>query len=83
MEKMYSTIEASKVLGVSRMTVFNMIKGDRLRATKVGRNYVIGHHALEEALGRELGDAERADIDATVKRAVEEFGDTLKKLAKE
>jgi excisionase family DNA binding protein len=37
-----STTEAAEMLGVSRVTVFNMIKDKRIkRAIKVGRNYII------------------------------------------
>ena len=37
-----STIEAAEKMGVSRVTVFNMIKDGRIkRAVKVGRNYII------------------------------------------
>jgi uncharacterized protein len=37
-----STIQAAEKMGVSRVTVFNMIKDGRIkRALKVGRNYII------------------------------------------
>ncbi|MFH0820835.1 MAG: nucleotidyltransferase domain-containing protein [Candidatus Peregrinibacteria bacterium] len=37
-----STTEAAEKMGVSRITVFNMIKDGRIkRAIKVGRNYII------------------------------------------
>ena len=37
-----STIQAADIMGVSRVTVFNMIKDGRIkRAIKVGRNYII------------------------------------------
>lgn len=42
MNEFISTIEAAKKMGVSRVTVFNMIKDGRIkRAIKVGRNYII------------------------------------------
>ena len=36
-----STAEAAKILGVSRITVFNKIKTNKIPAIKIGRNFVI------------------------------------------
>lgn len=83
MEKLYSTIEASQLLGISRIAVFNKIKNGVLPAIKIGRNYAITQHALDRARGVLLNDADRREIDVAVQRTVKEFGETLKKLAQE
>lgn len=41
MEDYISTTEAAKLLEVSTVTIFNMIKDGRIKAQKVGRNYII------------------------------------------
>ena len=43
-----STTEAAKILKVTPVTVFNMIKDGRIQAIKVGRNYIIDKNTLQE-----------------------------------
>lgn len=80
-----STIEAAKVLGVSRVTVFNRIKKGLIKAEKVGGVYLIAASELRRIMGepRLLDDLERERIDAMVKRAVEQYGIALQMLGKE
>ena len=44
----YTTLSASKKLGVSVGTVYNLIHSGRLKATKVGKSYHIHPYALME-----------------------------------
>lgn len=83
MNRVYSTTEAGKVLGISRIAVFNRIRAGTLEAQRAGRNYVIAHEALERALGQSLSPADRKEIDASVKLAISDFGEAFKKLARE
>ena len=41
-----STAEAAKILGISRVAVFNRIKKGDISAWKVGRNYVVDRRSL-------------------------------------
>ncbi|MBU0578287.1 helix-turn-helix domain-containing protein [Patescibacteria group bacterium] len=41
MNDFISTAEAAKILGISRVSVFNKIKSGDIKAVKVGRNYII------------------------------------------
>lgn len=82
-KKMYSTVETAKILGLSRIEVFRKIKAGRIRAEKVGRNYVIAQDDLMETLGKLVGTSKREKIEKAVKRAVKEYGLTFKKLAEE
>jgi excisionase family DNA binding protein len=45
-EKLYSTPEVAKILGMSRIAVFKKIKTGKLKATKVGKGYVISKEDL-------------------------------------
>ncbi|MFH1161987.1 MAG: excisionase family DNA-binding protein [Candidatus Jorgensenbacteria bacterium] len=79
----YSTSEAARILKLSRVEVFRKIKSGRMRAEKVGRNYVIPAEAVMEALGKTVGTAKREEIGRSINRALKEYGDTFKRLAKE
>ncbi len=43
-----SSTEAAKILKVSSVTIFNMIQDGRIKAIKVGRNYIIDKTLLQE-----------------------------------
>lgn len=77
----YSTTEVAKLLGVSRITVFNMIKDGRLKAEKVGRNYLVPKNAL--GIEAELTKDQEKKITKAVKKTVKEYGETLRLLANE
>lgn len=83
MKDYISTTEAAKILGISRIAVFNKVKSGEIKATKVGRNYVIDKKDLPGFGGGELTDEQKKEIDEAVKRTVEEYGETLRLLGKE
>lgn len=49
-KKFVSTIQAAKVLGISRIAVFKRIKKGKLKATQIGRGYLIFRSELKNAL---------------------------------
>lgn len=46
MKKLLSTSQVAEILGISRIAVHKRIKAGKLKATKVGRNYVINDSDL-------------------------------------
>ncbi|MFH0837941.1 MAG: nucleotidyltransferase domain-containing protein [Patescibacteria group bacterium] len=48
MNNYISTTQAAGILKVTPVTVFNMIKDGRIKAVKVGRNYIIDRATLQE-----------------------------------
>ncbi|MDE1940603.1 MAG: excisionase family DNA-binding protein [Patescibacteria group bacterium] len=64
----YSTVEAAKLLHVSRITIFNRIKSGLIPAHKVGRNFVIGREDLEAALGHTITARQKDEIKRVVKK---------------
>ncbi len=80
---LYSTSEAAVILRLSRIEVFRKIKAGKIKAEKIGRNYVISYDSLTEALGKIVGTNKRMDIDRAIDRAMKEYGETFQKLAKE
>ncbi len=78
-----STSEAAKILGVSRITVFNRIKLGKIPAVKVGRNFVIRKSDVLKAAGELLTSGQKRDIDKAIKRATKQYGDVFRRLGKE
>jgi excisionase family DNA binding protein len=82
-KKFLSTVELADILGISRVAVFKKIKEGKIKAMKVGRNFIIDRSELEEILGKVLKNSDKKEIDNAVRRTVLEYGETLKKLGKE
>jgi len=79
----YSTIEAAKIFGVSRIRVFQWIKEGKIQATKVGRNFVIPYSSIVEKIGKTLGAEKKAEIEKTIEKATKQYEQTFKMLGKE
>ena len=79
----YSTTEAANIFKVSRKTIFIWIKNGKMKAEKVGRNFVIPHSSIIEKLGKELGTEKKAEIEKTIDRAIKTYEQTFRKLGKE
>lgn len=74
-----STTELAKIMGISRVAVYKKIKKGEIKATKVGRSYVIDKKDLG-IFKEELTRQEKEEINKAVKRVVKEYGETLKML---
>lgn len=85
LEKLYSSNEIARILGVSHVAVYKKIKAGNITAHKLGRNYIIKGKDLEEFLypTSHLTDRKRKIIEQIVKKVVDEYGEALNKLAKE
>ncbi len=53
-KEFYSTGEVARLLKISRIAVFNKIKGGKLPAIKVGKNYVIRREDLAAIFGEAI-----------------------------
>jgi len=80
-KKLYSCTEVAKMLGISRVAVFNKIKSGELKAYKVGNSYVID--GADILFGKNLPKTVKIDIEQVVKRAIKEYGEAFKRLGKE
>ena len=81
-DRYLSTVEAAKVMGISRVAVLKQIKNGRLRAERVGRNYIIDRNDLA-GIFKHITPGEKKRVSAAVKRVVKQYGPALKKLGKE
>ena len=76
-----STQEAAKLLGISRIAVFNKIKKGEILATKVGRNYIIDKKDLGIGPKTKLTPQEKKILDKAINKTFKEYGKTLKLLS--
>ncbi|MDO8676685.1 MAG: excisionase family DNA-binding protein [Candidatus Azambacteria bacterium] len=79
----YSTIEVGKILHISRVAVLKRIKSGKLKAERVGKNFIISNEAVMEALGKSIGKEKKEKIEHAVKKAVEQYEKTFKLLGRE
>ena len=79
----YTTSEAGKILGISRIAVLKRVKNGKLIATRVGKNYIFLKADLQEAAGISLSAEQKDEIKHVVKRAVKEYKVTFRRLGKE
>jgi len=80
----YLTIpELAKLLGVSRIAIYNRVKKGQIPASKIGKTYVITDRTIANILGKEVTKSGKKQIDTAVRKTVQEYGEVLKKLGKE
>lgn len=79
----YSTIEVANILRVSRKTVFQWARDGKIKAIKVGKNYIIPHSALLERLGKEIGSENKSEIENAINKALKDYEKTFRLLGKE
>lgn len=78
-----TTTELAKILGISRIAVFKKIKKGQIKAIRVGKNFVISKDSIPGVLGQVLSAEKKREIEAAVKKTVQEYGETLRLLGKE
>jgi len=80
----YITIpQLARLLGISRIAVYKKVKAGQIKAMRVGRIYVISNRDIAKILGKEISAKGKRQVDAAVKRTVLEYGEVLKRLAKD
>ena len=82
-EKYITIPELARLLGVSRIAIYNRVKKGQIPAIKVGRIYVITDQTIADILGKEVTERGKKRIDAAVHKTVREYGEVLKQLSKE
>ena len=78
-----STAELAKLLGISRITVFKKIKNGEIKATKVGRAFIIDKKDIPEIAGNALSEENKRGIEESVVKTIKEYGETLRLLGEE
>ena len=75
--------ELARLLGISRVAVYQRVKKGQIPAIKVGRIYMIPAGQVADILSRKLSDKEKLQIDEAVRKVVREYGELLKMLGRE
>ena len=75
--------ELAKILGISRIAVYNKIKKGQIKAIRIGRNFAIEQKYVLNVLGKALSEEDKRQIDNAVRKTVKEYGQTLKLLGSE
>jgi excisionase family DNA binding protein len=82
-----SVAELAKMLGISRIAVFNKIKKGQIPAERIGRSYAISmedvNEITQEASSKILIESKKKEINQAVEKVVKEYGETLRLLGKE
>ena len=81
-KKFISIAELAKLLGISRIAVYKKIKSGKIKAQKVGRNFIIDKKEVSKIITKELTPAEKIEIEKAVKKTVNEYGEALKLLGR-
>lgn len=76
-----STTQLAKLLGISRIAVYQKIKAGAIPAVRAGKNFMIDKKNLGGLTGNKLTPAEEKLIQRAVKKTVTEYGETLRLLA--
>lgn len=76
-------MELAKLLGVSRIAVFKKIQSGKIKAFKVGKNYVIPIEEFMNAVGTFISEDKKDEINSIVKIAVKKYGKALDLLGAE
>jgi len=77
----YLTIpELAKLLGISRIAVYNRVKKGQIPAKKIGKTYIIMDQTIGNILGKKVTESGKKRIDSAVRKTVQEYGEVLKLL---
>ena len=78
-----SIAQFAKVLGISRIAVYQKIKKGQINAIRIGRSFAIPKKYLTDITGKTLGEKDKKIIDDAVKKTFQEYGELLKLLGRE
>ena len=79
----FSTTELAELMSISRQAILKKIKSGEIKATKVGRSFMISEENLPVIISGKLGEREKKELDTAVARTVKEYKETLRLLGKE
>ena len=82
-ERFLTIPELAKLLGISRIAVYNRVKKGQISAKKIGKTYIIMDRTIGNILGKNVTRSEKQWIDSAVRKTVQEYGEVLKLLDKE
>lgn len=82
-QEFLSTAEVAKILGISRIAVFKKIKSGEIKASRVGRSFVVAKKDILEIAGKLLGEDRKKEIEEAINRTLADYGEAIRQLGKE
>lgn len=80
----YLTIpQMAKMLGISRIAVYRKVKKGQIKAERIGRSFAIRRDTIEARRDKALIVRDKRRIDAAVRKAFKEYGETFRLLGRE
>ena len=78
-----SIAQFAKVLGMSRIAVYQKIKKGQIKAIRIGRSFAIPKQYVTDITGKTLSEKDKEIIDEAVKKTFQDYGELLKLLGRE
>jgi excisionase family DNA binding protein len=75
--------QLARLLGLSRIAVYNKVKSGEIKAVRIGRTYAINTKDIADILGKTLTKKSKEEIDQAIKKTVNEYGEVLRLLGQE
>jgi len=75
--------QLARLLGLSRIAVYNRVKSGEIKAIRIGRTYAINTEDIADILGKTLTKKGKEEIDRAIKKTVDEYGEVLRLLGQE
>ena len=72
-----SIAQFAKILGISRIAVYQKIKKGQIKAVRIGRSFAIPGKYLTDITGKTLSEKDERIIDEAVKKTFKEYGELL------
>lgn len=77
-----SLAEVAKIIGISRIAVYQRVKKGDIKAIRIGRSYAVSRWSIANIPGYTLSGREKTQIRQVVKKVVNEYGEVLRMLSK-
>ena len=75
--------QLARLLGLSRIAVYNKVKSGEIKAVRIGRTYAINTKDIADILGKTLTQKSKEEIDQAIKKTIDEYGEVLRLLGQE
>jgi excisionase family DNA binding protein len=80
----YLTIpQMAKILGISRIAVYRKVKKGQIKAERIGRSFAIRRDTIGARRDKAIIVRDKRRIDAAVRKAFKEYGETFRLLGRE
>jgi len=65
--------QLARLLGLSRIAVYNKVKSGEIKAVRIGRTYAINTKDIADILGKTLTKKSKEEIDQAIKKTIDEY----------